>query len=54
MVSHSRMLCVIEGIPLHCTVCFTSVGPSVHGLQIESCYNIMLVWSDIEQLYVLV
>ena len=46
-------MCAIEGITLY-TVCLTPVGPSVHGLQIESCYNIISVWSDIEQPYVLV
>ena len=50
--------CVIMGFPiagscvllrvLPCTVCLTSVGPSVHGLQIESCYNIIFVWLDTE------
>ena len=47
------MLCAVECITL-CTVCLTSVGPSVHGLQIESYYDIIFVWSDIEQPYILV
>ena len=47
VVSPSRMLCVLLSV-LPCTVCFTPVGPSVRGLQIESCYNIIFVWSDTE------
>ena len=31
------------------TVYCTPVGPSVHGLQIESCYNIIFVCSDTAQ-----
>ena len=45
--SHSRMLCVLLRV-LPCTVFLTPVGPSVHGLQIESCYNIIFVWPDTE------
>ena len=47
-------MCAIEGITLYCIVWLTSVGPSVHGLQIESCYNIIFVWLETEQHYILV
>ena len=31
---------------LPCTVYLTPVGPSVHGLQIESYYYIIFAWSN--------
>ena len=56
VVSHSRMLCIIVCVYAvsPCSVFLTRVGLSVHGLQIESCYNIIFVSSDIEQPYILV